>query len=58
LFSLFPTCFQLFYVFPLLQGKGMLGLALGKLTPVFVFFYNAVWGLCTAIWLYFARGES
>jgi hypothetical protein len=50
--SLAPTAFQLFYVFPHLTGKGMLGVALGKLTPFFVFAYNAVWGLCTALWLY------
>ncbi len=51
-FSFFPTIFQLFYIFPFVQGKGMLGISLGKLTPVFVCFYNAVWGLCAALWLY------
>ena len=55
LFSLIPTFFQLLYVFPFQQGKGMLGLGLGVLTPVFVFLYNAVWGLCTALWLYAAK---
>lgn len=54
LFSLVPTLFQLFYVFPVLQGKGVLGLSLGKLTPVFVCFYNAVWGFCAGLWLYTA----
>jgi hypothetical protein len=57
LFSIFPTLFQLLYVFPSLGGKGMMGLALGKLTPVFVFLYNAVWGLCAAFWLYLAKGK-
>jgi hypothetical protein len=52
LFSLAPTAFQLFYVFPTLAGKGMLGLALGKLTPFFVFIYNAVWGFTAALWVY------
>jgi hypothetical protein len=52
LFSLAPTAFQLFYVFPHLAGKGMMGLALGKLTPLFVFVYNAVWGLSAALWIY------
>jgi hypothetical protein len=52
LFSLAPTAFQLFYVFPNLLGKGALGLALGKLTPLFVFGYNVVWGLAAALWVY------
>jgi hypothetical protein len=52
IFSLAPTAFQLFYVFPVLAGKGTWGLALGKLTPFFVFGYNAVWGLCAALWVY------
>lgn len=58
LFSLVPTLFQLFFVFPALQHKGMLGLALGRLTPVFVCFYNAVWGLGAGLWLYVAKAES
>lgn len=57
LFSLFPTLFQLFYGLPYLAGKGMMGLALGKLTPVFVFLTNAVWGVSTALWLYFTRAR-
>ena len=52
LFSLAPTAFQLLYVFPQLLGKGTMGLALGKLTPLFVFAYNAVWGLVAALWVY------
>lgn len=55
LFGLIPTFFQLLYVFPFQQGKGMLGLGFGVLTPAFVLFYNAVWGLCTALWLYAAK---
>ena len=58
LFSLAPTLFMLLYVFPYLAGKGMFGLALGKLTPVFVFLYNAVWGFCAALWLYFAGAKA
>ena len=54
LLSLFPTLFQLLYVFPAWQGKGALGLSLGRLTPLFVFLFNAVWGLCTALWLFSA----
>jgi len=58
LISLFPTAFQLFYVFPILTGKGMFGLALGRLTPVLVCLYNAVWGLCAAFWAHTAKGEA
>ncbi|MBP8646289.1 MAG: hypothetical protein KBH99_09240 [Syntrophobacteraceae bacterium] len=58
LFSLLPTLFQLLYVFPVLDGKGILGLTLGKLTPVFVFFYNAVWGFCTALWVYASKADA
>jgi hypothetical protein len=58
LFSLFPTMFQLFYVFPVLQGKGTMGFALGRLTPVFVCFYNAVWGFCAALWIFAGKGRS
>lgn len=55
LFSFFPTMFQLLYAFPFLQHEGMFGLTLGRLTPVFVCLYNAVWGFCAAFWLYLAR---
>jgi hypothetical protein len=49
--SLGPTLVQLFVVFPLKAHKGVMGLDLGSLTPVFVFIFNAIWGLTTAIWL-------
>jgi len=58
LFSFVPTLFQLLYVFPVLQGKGMLGLSLGRLTPVFVCLYNAVWGFCAALWIQSSKGDS
>jgi hypothetical protein len=56
-FSLLPTLFQLLYAFPVLQGKGTFGLSLGKLVPVFVFFYNVAWGLAAALWLYIVKEE-
>jgi len=49
--SLGPTLVQLFVVFPLNAHKGVMGLDLGSLTPVFVFIFNAIWGVTTAIWL-------
>ncbi|HBD10298.1 MAG TPA: hypothetical protein DCZ69_18765 [Syntrophobacteraceae bacterium] len=51
-FSFAPTALQLFYVFPNLMGKGNMGLALGKFTPLFVIGYNAVWGLTAALWVH------
>jgi hypothetical protein len=50
-FSLWPSVVQLFIVFPYQANKGVLGLDLGTLTPVFTLFFNAVWGLTAAFWL-------
>ena len=52
LISLGPTIVQLFVIFPYQLNKGMLGLELGTLTPVFVLFFNAVWGVAAALWLW------
>jgi hypothetical protein len=60
LFSLGPTIVQLFIVFPLKAHKGVMGLDLGTLTPLFVLFFNAVWGIKAATLLRIAekyRGE-
>ncbi len=51
LFGLGPTIVQLGIVFPVKAQKGMLGLDLGTLTPVFVLIFNSVWGIVAA-WLY------
>ena len=58
LYSLGPTLVQFFIVFPLQAHKGVLGLELGSLTPVFVLFYNAVWGVVAGCWLSLARAET
>ncbi len=50
-FSLGPTLVQLFIVFPVKADKGVGGLALGTLTPLFVLLFNAVWGVVAAWWL-------
>ncbi len=47
--SLFPSIVQLFVVFPYQAGKGMAGLDLGQLTPLFVLFFNWIWGVVSAI---------
>jgi len=52
LISLGPTIVQLFVIFPYELNKGMLGLELGTLTPLFVLFFNAVWGVAAALWLW------
>lgn len=55
LLSLAPTLVQLFIVFPLKANKGMAGLDLGLLTPLFVVFFNWVWGMATAVTLKLAK---
>jgi len=51
LLSLGPSLVQLGYIFPHVLHKGMLGLQLGKLTPVLVLLFNAIWGVAAALWL-------
>lgn len=51
IFSLGPTIVQLLIVFPVKANKGIMGFDLGLLTPLFVFVFNAIWGLTAAIWL-------
>lgn len=46
--SLFPTLIQWLVVFPFQAKKGYFGLELGTLTPAFVLFFNAVWGVVTS----------
>ncbi|MEJ2763584.1 hypothetical protein VV869_06335 [Photobacterium sp. MCCC 1A19761] len=47
--SLFPTAVQLFVVFPFKAHKGIAGMELGLFTPMFVIFFNWVWGVTTAL---------
>jgi hypothetical protein len=51
IYSLGPTLVQLFIVFPLKDGKGMMGIGLGALTPLVVITANAVWGVVASYWL-------
>jgi len=53
--SLGPSLVQLLVVFPLQARKGVLGLDLGVLTPCFVLFFNASWGIAASWWV---RGTS
>lgn len=56
--SLGPTIVQLFIVFPFQVNKGLLGLDLGALTPLFVLFFNAVWGVTASYWLRFVGEDA
>lgn len=53
IYSLLPSLVQLFIVFPLKANKGIMGVDLGSLTPMFVLFFNSVWGITTVLWLKF-----
>ena len=55
LLSVFPTMIQLLVVFPVKAKKGYLGLQLGTLTPLFVVFYNMVWGVVTSLTIRFSK---
>ena len=57
LYALGPTLVQLLVVFPYQAQKGVLGLQLGYLTPIFVLFYNAVWGVTAGCWLALAEDK-
>ncbi len=57
-YSLGPTLVQLFVVFPLVAKKGLLGLQLGALTPLFVVCFNIIWGITAAYWLHFVEERS
>jgi len=58
IYSLGPTLAQLFIVFPLKDGKGMMGMDLGALTPLLVIIANVVWGVVTSYWLAWIEGRT
>ncbi len=51
-FSIAPSLVQLFIVFPSKIPDGMLGLPLGAATPLFVLFFNIVWGIIASYWFH------
>lgn len=53
--SLLPTAVQLFVVFPFMANKGMAGIEIGLFTPIFVIFFNWVWGFITAATIKYAK---
>lgn len=56
-YSLAPTFVQLVIIFPIKANQGIMGLDLGVLTPLFVLFFNAVWGVSAAGWLNLVEKE-
>lgn len=48
LYSLGPTAVQLLIILPFQAKKGLWGLDVGVMTPLFVIFFNAIWGLKAA----------
>lgn len=56
--SLGPTTAQLLWFFPYQAKKGPLGLELGILTPLFVLFFNWIWGIAAAAWMRMAEGKG
>ncbi len=58
LYSLFPSLVQLFIIFPFQANQGIMGVGLGRLTPIFVLFFNFIWGASTALWLKFISDSS
>jgi hypothetical protein len=55
LYSLGPSLATFFIVLPLQAQKGVFGFKLGYLTPLFVLFYNAIWGFVAGLWLHLAK---
>lgn len=53
--SIFPTLVQLLVIFPYQTHKGLGGIELGMLTPLFVLFFNWIWGMTTALAIKSAR---
>ncbi len=48
--AIFPSLVMLAVVFPMQMGVPAWGLELGRLTPLFVYIANAVWGVSAALW--------
>lgn len=46
-FSLLPTAFTLFYIYPYVKHYGIAGFNLGALTPLLILLSNLAWGLFT-----------
>ena len=58
IYSIGPILVQLFIVFPFNEGKRLMGLDLGLLTPLLVICANLVWGIVTSYWLVWIETRS
>ena len=54
--SILPTLVTLLIIFPS-KGKGMLGVELGTLTPLFSLIFNAIWGIVAGGWYTVTSGR-
>jgi hypothetical protein len=52
--SILPTAVTLFVVFPS-EGKGMMGMQLGPLAPLFPLVLNGIWGAVAGTWYGLAK---
>ncbi len=55
--SVAPSLYMLFVVFPNME-KGLLGLDAGVTAPLFVLFFNAIWGVVAAGFLRWSTGKA
>ncbi len=55
LFSLPPSAVQLFYFFPFESNRGIGGIDLGILTPLWVIAFNGIWGIVTSFTIRWSR---
>jgi len=46
-FSLLPSAFTLFYLYPYVEHRGLAGFQLGMLTPLLILLSNLIWGFFT-----------
>jgi hypothetical protein len=56
--SLIPTLTQLLVVLPLKEGSPLFNVDFTKLTPIYVLFLNLIWGLVTAGFLEYTKGDE
>jgi hypothetical protein len=51
-YGILPSIVALVIVFPMKVPDGMLGLALGTATPLFVLLVNIIWGIVASYWFH------
>lgn len=56
--SLGPIAYMYFFYYPYVAGKGMLGLSLGAMTPVFEAVLCVVWGIAAAMTVHYLRKQN